>query len=83
MLDEANAGYEEAIRLCPRDPWPHYFQGLLLLDKKENDKAENAFFSPMKMQNTINHYSLEATSPLLTVIQTMPQSTFYFQYWKN
>lgn len=43
MLNEANAGYQQAIRFCPDDAWAHYFQGLLLLGMKKNTDAESAF----------------------------------------
>ncbi len=43
MLNEANAGYQQAIHFCPNDAWSHYFQGLLFLDMKKNSDAEIAF----------------------------------------
>lgn len=43
MLELAQVGYQNAMRACPNDPWPKYYNGVLALQKNNYLLAEKMF----------------------------------------
>lgn len=43
LLNLAAVGYQNAIKFCPGDPWPHYYYGVLALETGDYPLAEQLF----------------------------------------
>ena len=49
LLGEAQVGYNNAIKFCPNDPWPHYYSGIIYYQQKNYRQADLQFKLAYKM----------------------------------